>query len=239
MLAVGVFAPAASAQVDFQRDIRPILSNQCFKCHGPALQKSGVRLDSHDAALRKKAIVPGKVEASKLIERILAEDEERMPPKDAGERLKPAQIELLKKWIAQGAEYTPHWAFVKPKQTALPKVKDAKWASNPIDAFILARLEKEGLAPSAEADPQTLIRRLSLDLIGLLPTPAETDAFVKEFNAAPSTQHSALESWSIVCSLRPTMANVKPGIGSTLLAMPTPTATPSTANVRSRCGAIG
>ncbi len=105
----------AQTGVDFQRDIRPILANSCFKCHGPALQKSGVRLDSHEAALKKKAIVPGKADASKLIERILADEEERMPPKEAGERLKPAQVELLKKWIAQGAEYTPHWAFVKPE----------------------------------------------------------------------------------------------------------------------------
>src|SRR5471032_2109951 len=93
------FAPAGRAQdkVDFQRDIRPILSNHCFKCHGPALQKSGVRLDSQEASLKKQAIVPGKTDASKLIERILAADDERMPPKEAGERLKPAQVELLKK----------------------------------------------------------------------------------------------------------------------------------------------
>src|SRR6478672_5337563 len=111
-------------KVDFQRDIRPILSNHCFKCHGPALQKSGVRLDSHDAALKRKAIVPGKADASKIIERILTEDEdERMPPKASGDRLKPAQVELLKKWIVQGAEYTPHWAFIKPKQIAPSNTK--------------------------------------------------------------------------------------------------------------------
>ena len=101
-----VIAPSGMAQtvekVDFQRDIRPILSNQCFKCHGPAVQKGGVRLDSQESALKKKAIVPGKIDASKLVERILADDDERMPPKSVGERLKPAQIELLKKWIAQG-----------------------------------------------------------------------------------------------------------------------------------------
>src|SRR5947208_6852010 len=111
-LAFLVFASAntghAQETIDFQRDIRPILANHCFKCHGPALQKSGVRLDSHEAALKRKAIVPGKTDASELIHRILAaDDEKRMPPKTAGDRLKPAQIELLKKWIAQGAEYTP------------------------------------------------------------------------------------------------------------------------------------
>ncbi len=150
--------------VDFQRDIRPILSNQCFKCHGPALQKSGVRLDSHEAALKRKAIVPGKADESKIIERILADDDERMPPKNAGERLKPAQIELLKKWIAEGAEYSPHWAFIKPKPTTPPKGN-----GHPIDAFIQTRLLKEGLKMSPEADRPTLIRRLSLDLLGLVP----------------------------------------------------------------------
>jgi Protein of unknown function (DUF1549)/Planctomycete cytochrome C len=165
----------AQDKIDFQRDIRPILSNQCFKCHGPALQKSGVRLDSHDAALKKKAIVPGKADASKLIERILADDDERMPPKTAGERLKPAQIELLKKWIAQGAEYTPHWAFIKPKQVAPPNSK-----LHPIDAFIQARLDNEGLKMSPEAGRPTLIRRLSLDLLGILPSPKEVDDFVHD-----------------------------------------------------------
>ena len=169
--------------IDFQRDIQPILSNHCFKCHGPALQKSGVRLDSHDAALKRKAIVPGKVDASKLIERVLADDAERMPPKDAGDRLKPVQIALLKKWIAQGAEYTPHWAFIKPVRPNVPKREfgnETGWGRNPIDAFILARLEKEGLRPSPEADRATLIRRVSLDLIGLLPAPSEVDAFVND-----------------------------------------------------------
>ena len=172
-------APAIRSQdrVDFQRDIRPILSNHCFKCHGPALQKSGVRLDTQEASLKKKAIVPGKADASKLIERILAADDERMPPKEAGERLKSAQVELLKKWIAQGAEYTPHWAFIKPKQVAPPRAN-----THPIDAFILARLEKEGLKPSPEADRATLIRRLSLDLLGLLPAPTEVDDFLNDKN---------------------------------------------------------
>jgi mono/diheme cytochrome c family protein len=180
LLAGSAFAPASPAQdrVDFQRDIRPILSNQCFKCHGPAQQKSGVRLDSHEASLKKKAIVPGKADASKLIERILADDDERMPPKTAGDRLKPAQVELLKKWIAQGAEYTPHWAFIQPKKTALPLAD-----MHPIDAFIQARLAKEGLKISAEADRPTLIRRLSLDLLGLLPSPKEVDDFVHDKNA--------------------------------------------------------
>ena len=171
--------------VDFQRDIRPILSNHCFKCHGPALQKNGVRLDAREAALKRKSIVPGNVGASKLIERITAEDDERMPPKEAGERLKPAQVELLKKWIAQGAEFTPHWAFLKPKQPLVPKLEfgnegHAKLGRNRIDAFIVARLQKEGIAPSPEADRATLIRRVSLDLTGLLPSPKEVDDFLND-----------------------------------------------------------
>jgi Protein of unknown function (DUF1549)/Protein of unknown function (DUF1553)/Planctomycete cytochrome C len=181
LLTLALTNVAWSQSVDFQRDIRPILANHCFKCHGPAMQKSGVRLDSHDAALKRKAIVPGKVDASKLIERVLAEDAERMPPKDAGDRLKPAQIALLKKWIAQGAEYTPHWAFIKPKRPLAPgESPEAKSGRNPIDAFILARLEREGLRPSPEADRATLIRRVSLDLIGLLPSPGEVGAFVND-----------------------------------------------------------
>jgi hypothetical protein len=133
--------------VDFQRDIRPILANRCFKCHGPALQESGMRLDTRETATKRKVIVPGKPDASKMIYRVTAQNEERMPPEEAGDRLKPEHVALLKKWIAQGAEYSPHWAFIKPKQTPPPKVKDHRWSVNPIDAFVLARLETEGLQP--------------------------------------------------------------------------------------------
>ena len=182
LLTFGAVHPA-SAQgpqtVDFQRDIRPILSNHCFKCHGPAKQEDGVRLDTRESATKRKIIVPGKPAASKMIDRVTADDLERMPPADTGDRLKPAQVELLKKWIAQGAEYSPHWAFIKPKRAPLPKVG----ASHPIDAFIFDRLAKEGIKPSPEADRSTLIRRLSLDLIGLLPSPAEIDDFVNDKSA--------------------------------------------------------
>ena len=161
LLAAGLCAGSAPAQdkVDFQRDIRPILSNHCFKCHGPAKQESGLRLDDRDRATRRKIIVPGKAAESKLLARIQSDDpDERMPPPDAGERLKPAQIALLKKWIEQGADYTPHWAFVKPIQAPLPTLKNQTWCRNPIDHFVLARLEKEGLTPSPEADARTLVR---------------------------------------------------------------------------------
>jgi hypothetical protein len=169
--------------VDFQRDIRPILANRCFKCHGPALQESGMRLDTRETATKRKVIVPGKPDASKMIHRVTAQNEERMPPEEAGDRLKPEQVALLKKWIAQGAEYSPHWAFIKPKQTPPPKVKDHRWIVNPFDAFVLARLETEGLKPSPQADRATLIRRLSLDLLGLTPAPKEVDAFVNDNSA--------------------------------------------------------
>jgi Protein of unknown function (DUF1553)/Protein of unknown function (DUF1549)/Planctomycete cytochrome C len=166
--------PACAQTIDFQRDIRPILSNHCFKCHGPALQKSGIRLDTHESAIKRKIVVPGKPAASLMIERITADDAKRMPPPDAGPRLKPAQVELLKKWIAQGAEYSPHWAFIKPKAATIPK----NGASHSIDAFIRDRLTKDGIKPSPEGDRATLIRRLSLDLLGLLPSPKEVDDFV-------------------------------------------------------------
>src|SRR5262249_5891272 len=154
--------------------------NTCFKCHGPAAKKGGLRLDVRESATRRKAIVSGRPDASELVRRVLADDDERMPPPAAGERLKPAQIALLKKWIEQGADYTPHWAFVTPKQPPLPTLKDTTWPRNPIDRFILARLEKEGLRPSPEADRPTLIRRLALDLLGLLPSPQEVEAFVND-----------------------------------------------------------
>ncbi len=139
-----------------------------------------MRLDERDRATRRKVIVPGKPADSKLLTRVSRADEERMPPPDVGEHLKPAQIALLQKWIVQGAEYTPHYAFIRPKQAPLPKVHQESWPRNPIDYFILARLEKAGLRPSVEADRPTLIRRLSLDLLGLLPSPKEVADFVSD-----------------------------------------------------------
>ncbi|CAN5576311.1 hypothetical protein BH11PLA2_BH11PLA2_26270 [soil metagenome] len=171
-----ILAPVTAAEppVDFQRDVRPILSNSCFKCHGPATQKSDLRLDSLEHAKNKDAIVPKEPTKSEIIARITALDEsERMPPKDTAPKLTPKQVEILKAWIAQGAEYTPHWAFVPPKKASVP-------AGHPVDFFIQAKLKAEGLTPSVRADKATLIRRVTLDLIGLLPTPAEVNAFVKD-----------------------------------------------------------
>ena len=186
-------APAAR-KVDYERDIRPILAANCFACHGPEKQKSDFRLDDRTAAFRGgiegPAIVPGKGAESELIVRVATDEPDRvMPPK--GERLTAEQVGLLRAWIDQGAawpdhlaasgtEKAPHWAFRPPSRPAEPSVKGGRWARNPIDRFVLARMEKEGLKPAPEADKITLIRRLSLDLLGLPPTIAEVDRFVAD-----------------------------------------------------------
>ncbi len=180
--------PAAVAPPDFNRQIRPILSENCFRCHGPdeKERKAKLRLDTRDGALKElrsggHAIVPGHANKSALIERILAADPaERMPPPKTNKRLTAQQIDLLKRWIDQGAKWSEHWAFVPPSRPALPAVKDKTWPRNAIDLFILARLEKEGLRPSREADRVRLIRRVTLDLTGLPPTPAEVNAFLAD-----------------------------------------------------------
>ncbi|MCS7047541.1 MAG: DUF1549 domain-containing protein, partial [Gemmataceae bacterium] len=187
LLVAAVMAPLTRAQqkVDFARDVRPILSNHCFKCHGPAKQEAGLRLDDRNIALKRQRIVPGDPAASKVLQRVLSTDsEERMPPPGAGEPLTSDQVATLRHWIAQGADYAPHWAFIRPQRVAPPTVKHATWNGHPIDRFIADRLEKAGLTPSPEADPATLIRRLSLDLTGLLPTPREVDDFVQRYTAS-------------------------------------------------------
>ncbi|WP_198000021.1 PSD1 and planctomycete cytochrome C domain-containing protein [Gimesia alba] len=171
---------SVEAKVDFSRDIRPILSNNCFFCHGPdeKHREADLRLDTKAGAF-ESAIVPGNLKESALIERILSTDaDEQMPPADSGKTLKPAEIELLKQWVKQGAEWHDHWAYVKPERLSLPKVKQTGWPKNEIDYFVLARLEQAGLAPSKPADRRSLIRRLYLDLQGLPPSAAEVDAFV-------------------------------------------------------------
>ncbi len=166
-------ATAAAEPVDFNRDIRPILSNYCFKCHGPGTQKSGLRLDLSEVALKKRAVVPGKPDESKLLTLIAAADEERMPPASVSERLPPEKAAKLRAWIEQGANFAPHWAFAVPRKAATPA------NHNPIDYFIRAKLDEAGLRPSPPANARTLIRRVSLDLVGLLPTPTEVNEFVR------------------------------------------------------------
>ena len=169
--------------VDFNRDIRPILSENCFYCHGQdsSKRKADLRLDQRAAALEAGAIVPKDPAASELVKRIQSSDPStRMPPPKSNRRLSAEQKKVLEQWIREGAPYAKHWAFVAPQRPPLPTVKRADWVRTPIDAFVMAALEREGLAPSPEADRPTLIRRLSIDLTGLPPTPKDVDAFVAD-----------------------------------------------------------
>jgi hypothetical protein len=178
---------AAEAPVNFHRDIRPILSETCFQCHGPdeKQRKAHLRLDTKDGAFSDLggyfAIVAGKPDESRLLQRITSTDsQERMPPPKSGKKLSAGQIDLLRRWIEQGAKWSEHWSFISPVRPAMPEVRNGRWLRNPIDAFILARLEREGLQPAPEAEKVTLLRRLSLDMIGLPPTLAEVDAFLAD-----------------------------------------------------------
>ncbi|SIN81273.1 Planctomycete cytochrome C [Singulisphaera sp. GP187] len=169
--------------VDFAREIRPILAEHCWTCHGPdeAARKAKLRLDRRESAVALEAIVPGDVEASALIERIESEDDaDRMPPPAAKKDLNPSQKRLLRNWVAQGAEYSQHWAFVPPKRPEIPALRGATGVKNPIDHFIRHRLEHEGLKPAPEADRLTLLRRVTLDLTGLPPTLDEQNAFLAD-----------------------------------------------------------
>jgi hypothetical protein len=174
--------------VDFSRDVRPILSNHCFKCHGPdaAERQGGLRLDLREAALAaaesgEHAIVPGEPAKSELIERITSADADlRMPPASEKKPLSAAQQDILKRWIAAGAPYAAHWAFDAPTKPALPDVPQPSQALGAIDRFLLARLAREGLAPSQPANKAALIRRASLDLVGFPPTLADVEAFLAD-----------------------------------------------------------
>ena len=193
-------ADEAAAIVDFNRDIKPIISNACYRCHGPdpAERKGGtdgLRLDTADGMFADlgghAAVVPGKPDGSELIKRVSSTDpDEAMPPKGAGKRLTPREIELLTAWIKQGAKFTRHWSYIKPvRPRRARREKCEAWAKNGIDRFVLARLEREGLQPSREADRYALARRVSLDLTGLPPTIDEVEAFVKD------TQPNAYETF--------------------------------------------
>ena len=179
---------APSLAVDYQRDVRPILARNCFQCHGAddAARMAGLRLDEPAGATLQlesgqRAIVPGMPDESELLVRIAASDPSvAMPPEETGKKLSSVEIETLRKWIADGAVYAAHWAYSKPVPTSVPAVSNPAWPKNPIDHFVLARLEQEGLAPSEPADRPTLIRRVSLDLTGLPPTPDEVQAFVND-----------------------------------------------------------
>jgi len=178
---------AAPGGVDFQRKVRPILSDACFLCHGPdkSTRVMGLRLDTHEGAFSErktgKVIVPGNAKASLLYQRISHSNPAlRMPPAYTKKTLTAEQIEILRKWIDEGAEWKEHWSFQAPAKRELPAVAAKGWVRNPIDNFILARLESMGLKPAPEADRRTLIRRVSLDLTGLPPDPADVEAFVRD-----------------------------------------------------------
>jgi len=187
-LLAAVSLRAAPAKVSFNREVRAILSENCLQCHGPdaAARKAKLRLDVRAEALKERkggafAIVPGDVVESELVYRIFADDvDEVMPPPESKLKLSAAQKATLKQWVAEGAEYEPHWAYVRPKRAALPKVADTKWSRNAADRFILAALEQRGWKPSAEAEKFTIIRRVSLDLTGLPPTQAQVKAFIAD-----------------------------------------------------------
>jgi len=178
----------AGGRIEFNRDVRPIFSDKCYTCHGPdaAAKHVPFRLDSEAAATAelsggKHAIVAGNPDSSEIIRRITAAKPAlRMPPVSSGLKLSDAEIDTLRQWIAQGAEWQKHWSLIPPVRPALPDVKNTAWPRNPIDRFILQRLEREGLQPAPEANRETLIRRVSLDLTGLPPTPAEIDAFLND-----------------------------------------------------------
>jgi mono/diheme cytochrome c family protein len=191
--------PAAAAEIDFRSQVLPLLSENCFNCHGPdsGTREAGLRLDLRDAALTPSdsgvpAIVPGDPSASNLIARITTDDPgDVMPPPSSKKILTPEAIEILRRWIAEGAEYQNHWAFDPVVRPQPPRVQAADWPKNPIDHFILARLESENLRPSPGATKSTLLRRLSLDLTGLPPKPEELTAFTQD--SAPDAYERAVE----------------------------------------------
>lgn len=184
--AVLVFYGSISAAdtVEFNRDIRPILAETCFKCHGAdsGSREADLRLDERDAAISSGAIVPGNLSESQLLQRIFSDDPDLvMPPPESKIVLTEQQKDQLKSWIADGAEYEAHWSLIAPERPEVPQVQQNEWVRNPLDAFVLAGLQAAGLEPAPAADARTLFRRMHLDVTGLPPSPADSDAFVAEF----------------------------------------------------------
>ncbi|MBA4149320.1 MAG: DUF1553 domain-containing protein [Verrucomicrobia bacterium] len=182
-----LIAADKDSTVHFNRDIRPILSDNCFNCHGPDqnTRKAKLRLDTPEGAFTERGglvpITPGTLEKSEVFHRIVSKDpDDLMPPPESNKTLSAKEIDLLKRWIEQGARYEGHWAYIPPQRTKAPSIKNKKWGRNEIDPFILAKLEGNKLKPSPEADRRTLIRRLNFDLVGLPPKPGEVEAFVAD-----------------------------------------------------------
>ena len=192
-LIFGARAKGAEPPLQYNRDIRPILSDRCFRCHGPDAQsrKAKLRLDDSASALGPRkdptehAIVPGHPDQSVLVRRILSKDaDEIMPPSASHLTLSDSEKEMLRKWVEQGARYEPHWAFVPlPVTVAVPEVKNKSWPRNGIDNFIASRLEKAGIKPSREAGKTRWLRRVTYDLNGLPPSPQDVDAFLADKSA--------------------------------------------------------
>ncbi|MCA9075915.1 MAG: DUF1553 domain-containing protein [Planctomycetaceae bacterium] len=188
VIGLGGTSVCLAETIDFNQDVRPILATHCLACHGPdaEVREAGLRLDEQESAFAEldsghRAVVPTDPEQSELLRRVLSTDgSERMPPSDLGPRLTDAEIETLRLWIAQGAAFSEHWSFVAPQETPLPDVEYESFVRNPIDRFVFARLEQEGLTPSEEADRYRLCRRVTLDLTGLPPTIKEADEFVHD-----------------------------------------------------------
>ena len=178
------YGVAAPLSIVFDRQIRPILSDNCFTCHGPDDKKrmAGLHFDTKEGAFTKQGvIVPGDSVNSRMFQRISSQnDAQRMPPTYSGHKLTTAQVELIKNWIDQGAKWETHWAFVAPERPVEPAVSNNDWAKTPIDKFVLAKLDKEGLKPSPEAEKASLLRRVTFDLTGLPPTPEERKAFLAD-----------------------------------------------------------
>ncbi len=190
LIAPGTTLPAGAAsspEIDFNRDIRPVLSQNCFFCHGPdeAQRKAGLRLDRADSATADlggyRAISPGHPHESAILSRITSQDpEERMPPPETGKELTPQEISRIREWIQSGAVYARHWAYAPPRRSPVPDVEDSGWSRGWIDRFLLSRLDAEALAPSPEADPVTSVRRLYFDLTGLPPAPQDIASYLAE-----------------------------------------------------------
>jgi mono/diheme cytochrome c family protein len=194
LVAVLVFVPSDAADpakpgaaLEYNRDVRPILAENCFACHGPdsAARKAKLRLDDREAAIDRGVIVPGKPEESDVIARIFMADgdKELMPPKESHKTLKPEQKEILKRWVKEGAKYQAHWSFITPQKPEVPRSRDTKWSewgNHPIDAFVFEKLQQNKLQPNPEADRRTLIRRVAYDLTGLPPDPKDVESLVKD-----------------------------------------------------------
>ncbi len=187
---VACTAPWGLAQdVDFANEIQTVLARRCYACHGPDVREGGIRFDERSSLLGEAdsgllPIVPGNSEQSELLRRITTADEsERMPPE--GKALTPSEVDAFRRWVQAGAEYTEHWSFKPMQRAEPPQTQDVQWASRPLDAFVLARLEQAGLTPVAKAEPQVLVRRVYLDITGLPPTPEELEALCRHW-----TEHS-------------------------------------------------